>query len=438
LLPTMFLRSDACFRKALADINPVLKSNQDAIQRVAVETESLRGMYPLVNVAKSFLESSESVNQKELSLLTLSEREFEFDNIAINSPAYRRVLNAASHTLRTSQSGNILGTGNLSDPGVVDVSRQQSSSPIIQSANQARKISNTAPLRTVSSSATEKEPHNDKNRRPTTRTTNSFMEQLRGLLDHAEGELQSANEETMQLRDIVQEKDMAIQRLNSSVEEFGKVERKLKLALADAEADVDETAQEAEQLRAKVKASRREYEGKVGDLTSLNRVMNEAIQALESKVIAVETERETARREVERWKEEIDKIELFYRERLHIFTTEKLLAAQKEKEHFLRYRTECEERIEILTDSFRVQVQELKAEYSQLEINVKRPEKLVQEGRTTQIGSMMLVQYHAPSWINEQRSRIFKAWEIPEAPEGWTSRWDGKFLQFPKRDWAVN
>jgi prefoldin subunit 5 len=423
----MFLRSNVYFRKALADINPVLKSNQDAIQRVADETESLRGMYPLVNVAKSFLESSESVNQKELSLLTLSEREFEFDNIAINSPAYRRVLNAASHTLRTSQSGNILGTGNLSGPSVEDVSRQQSSSPIIQSANQARKISNTAPLRTVSSSATEKEPHNDKNRRPTTRATNSFMEQLRGLLDHAEGELQSANEETMQLRDIIQEKDMAIQRLNSSVEELGKVERKLKLALADAEADVDETAQEAEQLRAKVKASRKEYEGKVGDLISLNRIMNEAIEALQSKVMAVEIERNSARRELDKAKKDIEMMEQLYKERLHNVTTENL-----------KYRIECEERIDILTDSFRVQVQKLKAEHGQLEINAKRPEKLVQEGRTTQIGSMILVPYHAPSWINEQKPRIFKAWDIPEAPEGWISRWDGKFLQFAECDWAVN
>ena len=320
----MFLRSDAYSRAALADIDPILKGNQDAIQGVADETESLRGMYPLVKVAKSFLESSESVNQKELSLLTLSEREFEFDNIAINSPAYRRVLNAASHTLRKSQSGNILGTGNLSDPGVDEASRQQSSTPIIQSANQARKISNTAPLRTVSSSATEKEPHNDKNRRP---TTNSFIEQLRGLLDHAEGELQSANEETMQLRDTIQEKDMAIQKLNSSIKEFKKVERELDLALASAEAEVDE---------------------------------------------------------------------------------------------------------------LKVQVQKLKAEYSQLEINAKRPEKLVQEGRTTQIGSMILVPYHAPSWINEQNPRIFKAWDIPEAPEGWISRWDGKFLQFPECDWVVN
>ena len=433
----MFLRSDACFRKALADINPVLKSNQDAIQRVADETESLRGMYPLVNVAKSFLESSESVNQKELSLLTLSEREFEFDNIAINSPAYRRVLNAASHTLRTSQSGNILGTGNLSDPSVEDVSRQQSSSPTTQSANQARKISNTAPLRTVSSSATEKEPHNDKNRRPTTRATNSFMEQLRGLLDHAEGELQSANEETMQLRDLIQEKDMAIQRLNSSGEESRKVGRKLVLALADAET----------YWEAKVKACHEDYDGKFGELTSSNRRMKEAIQALESKLIAVEEERYTARRDVDRVEEMIGRMKQHYEERVHNIQTEleyrtinlrntkkDLYAARENSERNLEHLKECEQRIDNLTESFRIEGQQLKAEYNELEIKAKKPEKLVLEGRAAQIGSMILVPYHAPSWINdenEHKSRIFRAWEIPEVPEGWISRWTVSFFNIP-------
>lgn len=97
----------------MADILPLLESNRVVIQKVADGTESLRGLYPQVNIARSFLGSRESSNQDARTLSLISERQFEFDDVAINSQAYRRVLVAATHTLKSKYNGDTGPSGDL-------------------------------------------------------------------------------------------------------------------------------------------------------------------------------------------------------------------------------------------------------------------------------------------------------------------------------------
>ncbi|KAF8858410.1 hypothetical protein BDZ45DRAFT_743450 [Acephala macrosclerotiorum] len=177
--------------KAIAEIVPLFKTNRatKCIKSAADGTESLRGLYPQVRTAKSFLESFESANGVQRTFSVISDRQFEFDDVITNSQAYRRVLVAATHTLRNNAPGE-------------------------QSANPARKLNavRTPRLEVPSSSATrEPMPSGD---------PNNFFQQLRGHLDHVERELLHSTDETVELRERLEEKDTLIRALEADCGAF--------------------------------------------------------------------------------------------------------------------------------------------------------------------------------------------------------------------------
>ncbi|KAK5680681.1 hypothetical protein LTS10_007614 [Elasticomyces elasticus] len=93
-------------RDSLAEITQLLRQKAPELRRTIERTESLRYSHPSVKVAESIysLEDRGSVYSSADSIMASSELEFDFDDIIVNSAAYRRALAAARHQHDTFQS----------------------------------------------------------------------------------------------------------------------------------------------------------------------------------------------------------------------------------------------------------------------------------------------------------------------------------------------
>ncbi|KAK3641007.1 hypothetical protein LTR56_008395 [Elasticomyces elasticus] len=91
---------------SLAEITQLLRQKAPELKRTIERTESLRYSHPSVKVAQSIysLEDRGSVYSSADSIMASSELEFDFDDIIVNSAAYRRALAAARHQHDTLQS----------------------------------------------------------------------------------------------------------------------------------------------------------------------------------------------------------------------------------------------------------------------------------------------------------------------------------------------
>jgi hypothetical protein len=358
-------------RKALADIVPLLKRNHAAIQKVAEGTESLRGLYPQVNAAKSFLESSKSSNRDEQTLSVLSETQFEFDDIVTDSVAYRRAL---AVTLKTRQTGNILSDG---DPEPVDLgpeegaSRKETANLGTQGANQARKIIAATPMRAVGPSAPDEVSQNSNNRNSNKSDPGTFIQELRGYADCIE-ELLRAKDETANLQEMVLKKDNSIQRLKSQIQSLKHLARKYDNDLYKAEEQILYLHRDAASKDAELIAKSKELQSTTEQLH--------------------ETQKEKDQHQVE------------YREReMNLMSEVKDLCMTLKK---------------ICTENNRRMLSE----------------ESIQKGHTTQFGTILLVPLQSPAWLDEnsKRAPIFQAVHAPDAPaEDVVVRWDGEFVWFP-------
>ncbi|KAF4631118.1 hypothetical protein G7Y89_g7015 [Cudoniella acicularis] len=89
--------------KSLTEIHRLVHSNQTTLENIANGTQSLRGLYPQVKVVRSMFESPTEVDSVFGTAFPAStNKEFEFDDMATSSQAYRRVLNAAAQDLNRS------------------------------------------------------------------------------------------------------------------------------------------------------------------------------------------------------------------------------------------------------------------------------------------------------------------------------------------------
>jgi hypothetical protein len=84
-------------RDSLLEITQLLHRNAPALQKTVERTRSLRLSHPGVNVAESIYSQDDrmSVYSARASMLASFELDFDFDDIVVNSAAYRRVLSAA-------------------------------------------------------------------------------------------------------------------------------------------------------------------------------------------------------------------------------------------------------------------------------------------------------------------------------------------------------
>ncbi|KAF4633673.1 hypothetical protein G7Y89_g4441 [Cudoniella acicularis] len=354
--------------KAIADIIPLLKINCDAIKKVADGTESLRGLYPQVNKAESFMASIASPNRDETTFSIISERQFEFDDVVRNSTPYQR-------------------------------------------ANQARKISG-APLRTAGSSAPEKASSPGNVQRTSRGNSGDFFEQLHVHVDGVEGE-------NMSLREEMQEKDALIHNLEAQIiqtweEEAERVQRQIK----EAEAEYYERA-------------RRDLETELADMEYTWRAKIEKSEEYWRTLMAVkldETRKEGDLRFQEMeftWRNKHEETILLYQERaerekdLSNKISGKLDAIQKEKDSLKKRLTSTHRRLDIAIED-EVLLYE----------NLDAVQDSIQNGKAAKIGSTILVPLQSllPLKDSLKRPPIFEAVKESEMPEDWVQKWKDEKL----------
>lgn len=92
-------------------------NNQAMIQNIAHKAQSLRELYPKVKVAQSLLDAPSEAESifGDTRASIISDREFEFDDLVVNSQAYRRALKAVERDLRKGDHQH--DEGNLIDLG---------------------------------------------------------------------------------------------------------------------------------------------------------------------------------------------------------------------------------------------------------------------------------------------------------------------------------
>jgi chromosome segregation ATPase len=405
--------------------------------------------------------------------------------------------------------------------------RKENNSPGLQGANQARKISAATPSGTVESPAPDKRSQNGINRRITIGDPHNIIQQLHRYVDRVEGELLNATDETMQLREMVEEKCTLIQTLESQIqtsagraakveqqlkedlaamnkasmnlrvqiqtsaeraamveqqlkedlaamdkastnlrvqihisnERAAKAEVQLKEALAEKEVREAEHQKRVESMQAMVRASRKDYDGIVGELLSVKeemRARETKARKMESDLFASKIEREMIEKDLQgreqlraematkhqsdldRWNTLLQKSKDELRS-----TTEKLDTVQKERDSSQENLTSTKRQLEReLQIQYQLEAQYLNFErtrevlatdYKRLEQKTRKSEDSIQNGNTTQFGSVLLVPLQSPGWLDEHINRppVFQAVIAPGTPEGWVSQWDGESLWFP-------
>lgn len=98
-------------RDSIFEITALLQQNAPELKKTVERTQSLRQSHPSVHVAESIYapEDRMSIYSTPDSVMADSELEFDFDDIVVNSAAYRRALAAARHQAPAPRSNDIEG-----------------------------------------------------------------------------------------------------------------------------------------------------------------------------------------------------------------------------------------------------------------------------------------------------------------------------------------
>jgi hypothetical protein len=91
-----------CFRDSLSEIKQLLKQKAPCLREAAESTQYLRRSYPLIDVAESIYHETDRVSMHSGSspMTAPSELDFDFDDIVVDSAAYRRVMRRYAFDLR--------------------------------------------------------------------------------------------------------------------------------------------------------------------------------------------------------------------------------------------------------------------------------------------------------------------------------------------------
>lgn len=83
-----------CWKDSFSEIKQLLKQKAPHLRKVVRSTQSLRHSYPLIDVAESIYNEADraSVQSESDPMIASSELDFDFDDIVVDSAAYRRVL----------------------------------------------------------------------------------------------------------------------------------------------------------------------------------------------------------------------------------------------------------------------------------------------------------------------------------------------------------
>lgn len=101
----------------MIEISNLLQRNAPALKESIERTESLRRSHPSVRVAESIYtqEDRMSIYSAADSVMADSEMEFDFDDIIVNSAAYRRALAAAKYQQQPAVPPTVEVEGDLID-----------------------------------------------------------------------------------------------------------------------------------------------------------------------------------------------------------------------------------------------------------------------------------------------------------------------------------
>lgn len=104
-------------RDLLLEITRLLKRNAPDLQKTIERTHSLRVSHPQIEVALSLYsqEDHDSVYASTNCLQAPSELNFDFDDLVVNSTAYRRALAAAQRSNPIAQQDDIGGLASVTD-----------------------------------------------------------------------------------------------------------------------------------------------------------------------------------------------------------------------------------------------------------------------------------------------------------------------------------
>jgi hypothetical protein len=91
-----------CSRDSLSEIKQLLKQKAPYLREAAESTQYLRRSYPLIDVAESIYHETDRVSMHSGSspMTAPSELDFDFDDIVVDSAAYRRVMRRYAFDLR--------------------------------------------------------------------------------------------------------------------------------------------------------------------------------------------------------------------------------------------------------------------------------------------------------------------------------------------------
>jgi hypothetical protein len=286
------------------------------MQEVADGTQSLRGLYPHVNAAKSFLESSKSQSgsgdEKTYSMVSIvSEKIFEFDDFLTSSQVYRRVLIAATHTPRNTKSENFIPNRDSSQIPLNRTNSNEDNPTGTNTANQGRKIRPSVPPRNGLPPIAATEIHIDPALRMNTTHSDAFLQQSRECNDPLEGDLGEATDMTMKLRETVQQRDTEINRLESdfqsSVAKVPEADLQLEQALARERQHSAECQPVFQRLQAELDKYRKLYNDAFADIHSVRRMLQAQevkCKTLELNLTTSQSETEVVSEEMQRHKEE--------------------------------------------------------------------------------------------------------------------------------------
>ena len=122
--PVIPCENSSLLRESLSDIKCLLKDNSAILEQIATRSRSLRASHPRVKVPDSIFELDHSVTSISDSNSIIDQAEFAFDDLVVNSKAYRRAMALAHAKAADSRKctrlveGDLITFGDSEDPPV--------------------------------------------------------------------------------------------------------------------------------------------------------------------------------------------------------------------------------------------------------------------------------------------------------------------------------
>jgi len=454
-------------RTSMEERHRSVDDNQAMIQNIAHEAQSLRELYPSVKVAQSILEAPSDFGSilGDTRFSIISDREFEFDDLVVNSQAYRRALIAAKRDLRK---GGLQQTeGDLIDMGndVDEVPQSQDLNKASHSGGQHVIVSGQAEaqalLQTVKSSGEKSGPKHNNSTESSSTTINPKappkklgQEKARAIFKswedaHREQERKNANNASVPSAPAIARGTRPTATENKPKNFYPHAFERWEALSAHWEGLTSFWIRRLERNTAEFNndPSSEQLAEQVKDLSAAGKNLFDAVVELQR--LRASSERKfqrwffETRAEQERSQELVISLEETLREervqhrdslsnervRLTVEFEGKLVHERGELEARLsRLQREASEQRQTLSST----KEEARRAWYELgrreEVERDRISKM-ESGKPVPVGGVVLFPLKSSSWDEDSENKIPLLYEVspaPEVPEPWVAQWDGK------------